>query len=76
MLMYTASGISAIYALSSFFLLFGITRNRSELMLPWLIVDMIGLLLTMDLMFLFSHGCSIIDFIGGMRNYCELIDDY
>lgn len=70
--MYTASAISCIYALSSFFLLFGITRNRPQLMLPWLIVDMVGVLLTMDLMFLFSHGCSIIEMIGGLRSYWTL----
>lgn len=67
--MYTAFAISCIYALSSLFLLFGITRNRPQMMLPWLIVDMVGVLLTMDLMFLFSHGCSIMEFIGGSRNY-------
>lgn len=69
LVMYAASAVSAIYALSSFCLMFGITRNRSELLLPWLIVDMVGVLLTMDLMLLFSHGCSVISFIGGIINY-------
>lgn len=74
LVMYTASAISAIYALSSFCLLFGVTRSRSDpwLLLPWLIVDMVGVLLTMDLMLLFSHGCTIVDFIGGITNYWVL----
>lgn len=67
--MYTASAISAIYALSCFCLMFGIMRNRSELLLPWLIVDMVGVLLTMDLMLLFSHGCSVVSMMGGITNY-------
>lgn len=72
--MYTASAISVIYAVSSFCLLFGVTRSRSApwLLLPWLIVDMVGVLLTMDLMLVFSHGCTVIDFIGGMTHYWML----
>lgn len=72
MWMYTASAIASIYALSSLCLIFGITHNKSEFILPWLVVDMIGVLLTIDVMFYFSHGCAIIDFVGGSRNYCEL----
>ena len=72
--MYTASVTLAIYALSCFCLLFGVIRMRSELCLPWLIVTMIGLLLTMDLMVL--HCNTIVQAVGGITNYwiiCGLI---
>lgn len=69
LVMYIASAISAIYALSSYCLLCGIFRSWSALLLPWLIVDMVGVLLTMDLMLLFSHGCSVVAYLGGPTNY-------
>lgn len=67
--MLAASAVACVYGISTLCLVYGLRRNRSELLLPWLIVDMIGILLIMDLMILFSHGSTIKTFVGGPTNY-------
>lgn len=68
-LLYVASGIAGIYLISSLGLLIGTLRNRVNFLIPWLILDLVGIMLTIALMILLS--CGLYEFVGGQMQYCE-----
>lgn len=71
-ILYIGTAISAIYLLSCLGLLIGTLRNRSELMLPWLILDSIGAILVLAVMVAAANSeFNVLYYSGGEIQYCK-----
>lgn len=69
-ILYIGTAISAIYLLSCLGLLVGTLRNRSELMLPWLILDSIGAILVFAVMVAAANSeFNVLYYTGGEIQY-------
>lgn len=73
-LLYIATAIATIYLFSCIGLFFGTLKNRAELMLPWLVLDLIGFLLTIALLIM-SSGYIVVDIVGPFI-YCKISNFY
>lgn len=70
-ILYIGTAISAIYLLSCLGLLVGTLRNRSELMLPWLLLDSVGAILVLAVMVAAANSESnnVLYYSGGEIQY-------
>lgn len=70
MLLYILTAVSSVYLLSTIALFAGIFKNRSEFVLPWLVVEFIFIVSAAVLVFWLQNE-KFVDIIGGKIYYCE-----
>ncbi|XP_037934237.1 uncharacterized protein LOC119668835 [Teleopsis dalmanni] len=66
--LYILTAVAAVYLLSTISLFAGIFNNRSEFVLPWLVVEFIFIVSATVLVFLLQNG-KFVEFIGGKIMY-------
>lgn len=69
-LLYILTTISSIYLLSCMSLFAGVFKNRSQLILLWLIVEFIFIVMGAVIMF-WSQNEHFVNVFGGKMQYCE-----
>lgn len=69
-LMYILTSVASVYLLSTIALFFGIYKNRSELVLPWLIVELI-FIVTAIVLIIWLRSEKFVQIIGGKICYCK-----
>uniref|UniRef100_A0A1A9VMU6 Uncharacterized protein n=1 Tax=Glossina austeni TaxID=7395 RepID=A0A1A9VMU6_GLOAU len=67
-LMYILTSVASVYLLSTIALFFGIYKNRSELVLPWLIVELI-FIVTAIVLIIWLRSEKFVQIIGGKICY-------
>lgn len=71
-ILYVGTGVSTVYLISCLGLLIGTLRNKPELMLPWLVLDLIGAFLLIAVAIAASNE-AIVNYAGGQFQYCITI---
>lgn len=69
-MLYIGTAVASIYLLSCLGLLIGTVKNRSELLLPWLVLDLIGALLVVSVAIVGSND-QIFQYTGGKIQFCK-----
>lgn len=69
-MLYVGTTIASFYLISTLALLVGTLRSRCEYMLPWLILDFIGVILVMAIMIAAANE-NTYKSAGGKIQYCE-----
>ncbi|XP_017477638.1 PREDICTED: uncharacterized protein LOC108367521 isoform X1 [Rhagoletis zephyria] len=70
MLLYILTAVASVYLLSTIALFAGIFKNRSEFVLPWLVVEFIFIISAAVLVFWLQNE-KFVDIIGGKVYYCD-----
>ena len=70
-ILYCCAALAATYVIACLCLLFGTIKFRSELMVPWLLLHMIGSCLIIFMSLVYAKPFGIESVVGGQLLYCK-----
>jgi len=70
-MLYIGTAVASMFLISCLSLLIGTLRGRSEFMIPWLVLDMVGAIFLVGI--IFGAHDKIVQFTGGLTQYCLFI---
>lgn len=70
LILYIGTVVASVNLFSSLGLFIGVFKNKTELMLPWLVLDMLGVVIILAIMIFVANG-TFVCFVGGQWQYSE-----
>ncbi|CAD7082428.1 unnamed protein product [Hermetia illucens] len=71
LILYIGTVVASVNLFSSLGLFIGVFKNKTELMLPWLVLDMLGVVIILAIMIFVANG-TFVCFVGGQWQYMSL----